>query len=76
MRSRLPLLLLLTPVGTDGLGAQERYVKNGRVTYVTRERVTISGNQLVVNPVASDANLVVYHLGVSLGVRRGGPPEP
>lgn len=57
----LPLLL--------DVGA--RYLKNGRVTYVTKERVTISGNQLIVDPVNSDANLMVYHLGVALGLRRG-----
>jgi hypothetical protein len=44
-----------------------RYLKNGQVTYVTKERVTISGNQLLVNPVHSDANLIVYHLGVAIG---------
>jgi hypothetical protein len=48
-----------------------RYLRNGRVTYVTKERVTISGNQLIVDPVNSEANLIVYHLGVSIGVRRG-----
>jgi hypothetical protein len=45
-----------------------RYLKNGRVTYVTKERVSIVGNQLLVNPVDSEANLVVYHLGVTVGV--------
>lgn len=53
------------------LDAGARYLKNGRVTYVTKDRVTISGNQLLVNPVNSDANLMVYHLGVSIGLRRG-----
>jgi hypothetical protein len=53
------------------LDAGARYLKNGRVTYVTKERVTISGNQLLVDPVNSDANLMVYHLGVSIGLRRG-----
>ena len=47
------------------LGA--RYLKNGQVTYVTKERVTISGNQLLVNPVHSDANLIIYHLGIAIG---------
>jgi hypothetical protein len=45
-----------------------RYLKNGRVTYVTKDRVTISGNQLTVSPVASEANLMVYHLGIAIGV--------
>lgn len=44
-----------------------RYLKNGQVTYVTKERVTISGNQLLVDPVHSDANLMIYHLGVAIG---------
>lgn len=61
----LPLLL--------DIGA--RYLKNGRVTYVTKERVTISGNQLLVNPVDSEANLIVFHLGVSIGLRRGSGGE-
>ena len=47
-----------------------RYLDNGRVTYVTKERVSISGNQLVVNPVDSEANLVVYHIGIMAGIRR------
>jgi hypothetical protein len=52
-----------------------RYLRNGRVTYVTKERVTISGNQLLVDPVNSEANLIVYHLGVSIGLRRGSGSE-
>jgi hypothetical protein len=40
------------------------------VTYVTKERVSFVGNQLVVDPVDSKANLVVYHLGVAIGLRR------
>lgn len=47
------------------LGA--RYLNNGRVTYVTKERVSIVNNQLVVDPVDSEANLIVYHLGVAIG---------
>ena len=60
------------PIFVD-LGA--RYLNNGRVTYVTRERVSISGNKLLVNPVDSEANLVVYHLGVTLGLRRSARAE-
>lgn len=58
------------PVFAD-LGA--RYLHNGRVTYVTEDRVTISGDQLLVDPVNSEANLVVYHLGVSVGLPPGRP---
>jgi hypothetical protein len=51
-----------------------RYLNNGRVTYVTRDGVTIDGNQLLVDPVDSKANLVVYHVGVTVGLpRRRGP---
>jgi hypothetical protein len=46
-----------------------RYLKNGQVTYVTKERVTFSGNQLLVDPVNSDANLLIYHLGIAIGGR-------
>jgi hypothetical protein len=50
-----------------------RYLNNGRVTYVTKDRVTISGDQLLVDPVDSKANLLVYHLGVAVGLPPGGP---
>ncbi len=58
------------PISID-LGA--RYLNNGRVTYVTKERVSFVGNQLVVNPVDSEANLIVYHLGIAIGLRRHDP---
>jgi hypothetical protein len=51
------------------LDAGVRYLDNGRVTYVTEDRVTISGNQLLVDPVDGQANLMVYHLGVRIGLR-------
>lgn len=62
------------PISID-LGA--RYLNNGRVTYVTKERVRIdtNNNQLVVDPVDSKANLIVYHLGVAIGLRRHAPLE-
>jgi opacity protein-like surface antigen len=50
------------PVLLD-LGA--RYLHNGRVTYVPAQ--TLAGGTL--NPVASEANLVVLQLGVSVGLR-------
>jgi hypothetical protein len=57
------------------LDAGLRYLNNGRVTYVTKEGVTISGNQLLVDPVDSKADLLVYHLGVTIGLggQRGMP---
>jgi len=50
------------PVLLD-LGA--RYLHNGRVTYVPAQ--SLAGGTL--NPVASEANLVVLQLGVSVGLR-------
>jgi uncharacterized protein YebE (UPF0316 family) len=54
-----------------------RYLDNGRVTYVTKDRVSVVGNQLLVNPVDSEANLVIYHLGITVGLlasrAEGGP---
>jgi len=54
-----------------------RYLANGRVSYVTRQGVSVSGNTLVVNPVTSDANMVIYHIGVTVGLapRAGGRVE-
>jgi hypothetical protein len=51
------------PVFLD-LGA--RYLNNGRTTYVTKGGLQVSGNQLLVNPIESEANLILYHLGVSI----------
>jgi hypothetical protein len=55
-----------TPVYLD-VGA--RYMNNGRVEYVTKDGLSVVNNQLVVNPITSEANLIVYHLGVSIGLR-------
>jgi len=62
------LVRLSRKVALD-LGA--RYIRNGEVTYVTKERITVSGNTLTLSPVTSDANLLVYHLGVTIGVTSG-----
>jgi hypothetical protein len=66
-RGRMPIVL--------DLGM--RYLDNGRVTYVTKDRVSVIGNQLLVNPVDSEANLVIYHLGITVGLlaprAEGGP---
>lgn len=55
-----------TPVFLD-LGA--RYLNNGRVKYVTKDGLSVVNNELVVDPINSEANLIVYHLGVSIGAR-------
>lgn len=54
------------PIFVD-LGA--RFLNNGKVTYVTKDRITVQGNQLIVNPVESEANLVVYRIGMRIGLR-------
>jgi hypothetical protein len=59
--------------GTTWLDFGARYLSNGRVNYVTRDGVSVSGNNLVVNPVNSEVTLVVYHLGVAIGLV---PPRP
>jgi hypothetical protein len=43
---------------------------------VTKNGVSVSGNTLIVDPIASEANLVVYHLGVMVGLRRSPPGPP
>jgi hypothetical protein len=53
------------PVFLD-LGA--RYVFNGEVTYVTRDRIQVVNNQLVLSPVTSQANLAVFHVGVTVAI--------
>ncbi len=57
-----------TPVALD-LGV--RYLNNGRVTYVTESGVSVdlANNRLNVDPIDSEANLIVYHLGVVIGLR-------
>jgi hypothetical protein len=63
------LLVGLSRTVSLDLGA--RYVRNGVVTYVTKEGVSVSGSTLAVNPVTSDANLVVFHFGVTAAMRPG-----
>lgn len=61
---------LLIRLGGDAyLDVGARYLGNGRVTYVTKDGVTVSGNTLLVNPISSQANLAVYHVGISVGLR-------
>ncbi len=55
-----------TPVYLD-LGA--RYLENGVARYVTNDGLAVVGNELVVTPVESEANLIVYQVGVSIGLR-------
>jgi hypothetical protein len=59
-----------TPLWLD-LGV--RYQNNGTVKYVTEDGLSTDGTTLFVSPIESQANLVVYHIGVSVGMRRGAP---
>ncbi len=63
------LLVRLSRTVSLDLGA--RYVRNGVVTYVTKEGVTVCGSTLCINPVTSEANLLVYHLGMTFAMRPG-----
>jgi hypothetical protein len=55
-----------TPVALD-LGA--RYLHNGRVRYLREGSIAVDGNDVTISPIESQANLVVYQLGVSIGLR-------
>jgi hypothetical protein len=50
-----------------------RYHENGRVRYLTEgDIVDNPDGSITLYPVFSDANLVAYHLGISVGIPRGG----
>ncbi|MDP3775261.1 MAG: hypothetical protein Q8Q85_13445 [Gemmatimonadales bacterium] len=70
------LLVRLGRGGKVSLDLGARYLNNGRVTFVTKNGVTVSGNTLLVDPIDSEANLIVYHLGVQIGLRRPLPEPP
>jgi opacity protein-like surface antigen len=53
-----------TPVLLD-LGA--RYLHNGRVTYLPAR--SLSGGATVLRPIESEANVIIYQLGVTVGLR-------
>lgn len=55
------------------LDLSARFLNNGRVSYVTEEGLSIcnGGTQLCVSPVESEANLVIYRIGLVVGLRRG-----
>ena len=54
--------------GTTYLDIGARYLSNGRVNYVTRDGVSVVGNNLVVSPINSEVTLVAYHVGVTIGL--------
>jgi hypothetical protein len=57
-----------TPVALD-LGA--RYLYNGRARYLREGSIEIVGNDVTLTPIESQTNLILYQLGVSVGL--GGP---
>jgi opacity protein-like surface antigen len=63
----IPLSLGRTPISID-LGA--RYLGNGEVTYLTEGGITDNPDGTIsLDPIRSEANLVKYYLGVSVGIR-------
>jgi hypothetical protein len=55
-----------TPVALD-LGA--RYLYNGRVRYLTEESIAVTETDVIVTPIESQANLILYHVGITIGLR-------
>jgi hypothetical protein len=59
-----------TPVSLD-LGV--RYHENGTVKYLTRGNIVDNPDgSVTLYPILSEANLMSYHFGVSIGIPRGG----
>jgi hypothetical protein len=56
-----------TPVALD-LGA--RYLYNGRARYLREGSIEVVGTDVTITPVESQTNLILYQLGVSIGLRR------
>jgi hypothetical protein len=55
-----------TPIALD-LGA--RYLYNGRARYLREGSIEVSGSDVTITPIESQTNLIVYQLGVSIGIR-------
>lgn len=55
------------PVALD-LGA--RYLHNGRARYLREGSIVITGNTVTYTPIESQTNLIIYHLGVTVGLGR------
>jgi len=60
-----------TPVLLD-LGV--RYMSNGRARYLREGSIEITGNTATITPIESETNLVVFQIGVTVGIR--GPRKP
>jgi hypothetical protein len=64
----VPIAVRNALVGLD-LGA--RFIRNGHTRYLREGGVTdLPGGGYSVSPIESETSLVVYHLGVSVGLRR------
>ncbi len=65
-----PFRVKRTPVAID-LGAT--YLHNGRVEYLRKGGITDNPDgSITLNPTTSAANLVTYHIGVTIGIRAHG----
>jgi hypothetical protein len=63
----IPFRVRYTPVGLD-IGA--RFIRNGVTRYLREGGITdLPGGGFATSPIESETNLVVYHIGVSAGVR-------
>jgi hypothetical protein len=54
-----------------GLDAGARFIRNGHTQYLREGGITdLPGGGFIVSPIESETNLVVYHVGVSVGLPR------
>lgn len=62
----IPLARKGTPVSID-LGA--RYHRNGETRYLREGSIVENGTEIFFEPIQSETNLLVYQIGISVGVR-------
>ena len=56
-----------------GLDIGARFIRNGFTRYLREGGITdVPGGGFIVSPVESETNLVVYHVGINVGLRRSG----
>lgn len=55
-----------TPVSLD-LGV--RYMRNGRARYLREGSIEITDDEVIITPVESETNLILYQIGVTVGIR-------
>jgi hypothetical protein len=51
------------------LDAGARYLHNGRTRYLTEGSIRVTDNAVYLSPIESQANMVVYQIGVAVGLR-------